>query len=112
MEYDVEIVRLPIRHCVLNPIELAWAQLKGYVRSNNTLFRLTDIRSLSEEYMAAVDENSSTRFIAYARKAEEVFRKADAFVEEEVESHLVDEDDEDIEPDLPSDSTDDDDACQ
>jgi transposase len=34
--YNVQIIRLPIKHCVLNPIELAWSQLKSYVRSNNT----------------------------------------------------------------------------
>ena len=37
-EYQVEIVRLPIKHCILNPIELCWSQLKGYVRRNNTAF--------------------------------------------------------------------------
>ena len=47
IEYDIQIVRLPFKHCVLNPIELAWAQLKAYVRTNNTLFRLTDISSLA-----------------------------------------------------------------
>jgi hypothetical protein len=108
-EYDVDIIRLPIKHCVLNPIELAWAQLKGYVRSNNTSFRLTDIQSLSQEYIAAVDEDIAVRFIEHARKAEETFRKADNFVEEEVEPNLVNEDDEAIESDLYLDSTDDDD---
>ncbi|CAF1368923.1 unnamed protein product [Didymodactylos carnosus] len=111
MEYDVEIVRLPIKYCVLNLIELAWAQLKGYVRTNNTLFRLTDIHSLSQEYMAAVDEDTSVRFIEHAQKAEETFRKADNFMEEEMEPNLVDDDDEDIDPDVYLDSTDDDDGC-
>ncbi|CAF4321303.1 unnamed protein product [Didymodactylos carnosus] len=27
--FDVEVLRLPIKYCVLNPIELAWAQLKS-----------------------------------------------------------------------------------
>ena len=33
---NVELVRLLIKNCVLNRIELAWVQLKTYVRSHNT----------------------------------------------------------------------------
>ena len=108
MEYDVQIVRLPIKHCVLNPIELAWTQLKAYVRTNNTLFHLTNIQSLSQEYMAAVDEDTSVSFIEHARKAEETFRKADSFMEEEIEPNLVDDDDKDIDLDVYLNSADDD----
>ena len=85
---NVELVRLLIKHYVLNPIELAWAQLKTYVRSHNTHFRLSDIRSLSEEYIAGLDDETSRRFIDHARKAEEIFRTADDFVEEEIEPYL------------------------
>lgn len=27
-------MRLPVAHCELNPIEMAWAQVKGYVKDN------------------------------------------------------------------------------
>ena len=27
-----EVVRLPLYHCELNPIEMAWVQVKGYIR--------------------------------------------------------------------------------
>ena len=30
-----EVVRLPVAHCKLNPIEMAWSQVKGYVKDNN-----------------------------------------------------------------------------
>ena len=30
-----EVVRLPVAHCELNPIEMAWSQVKGYVKRNN-----------------------------------------------------------------------------
>lgn len=35
-EYGV--LRLPPYHCELNPIELVWAQTKGYVARNNRTF--------------------------------------------------------------------------
>ena len=30
-----EMVRLPVAHCELNPIEKAWSQVKGYVKESN-----------------------------------------------------------------------------
>ena len=89
---NVEIGRLLIKHYVLNSIELAWTQLKTYVRSHNTHFRLSDIRSLSEEYIAGLDDETSRRFIDHARKAEEIFWTVVDFVEEEIEPYLFSED--------------------
>uniref|UniRef100_A0A1X7SNW9 Tc1-like transposase DDE domain-containing protein n=1 Tax=Amphimedon queenslandica TaxID=400682 RepID=A0A1X7SNW9_AMPQE len=31
-----EVVRLPVAHCTLNPIELAWAQVKGHIKANTS----------------------------------------------------------------------------
>ena len=42
-----EILRTPVRHCELNPIELIWAQVKGFVAKNNTTFRLKDVKELT-----------------------------------------------------------------
>ena len=30
-----EVVRLPVAHCELNPIEMAWSQVKEHVKRNN-----------------------------------------------------------------------------
>jgi hypothetical protein len=42
-----EILRTPVRHCELNPIELTWTQVKGFVAKNNTTFRLKDVKELT-----------------------------------------------------------------
>jgi transposase len=42
-----EVIRTPVRHCELNPIELIWAQVKGFVTKNNTTFRLKDVKELT-----------------------------------------------------------------
>ena len=44
-----EVVRLPVAHCELNPIELAWAQVKAYVRDHNRQFTLTEVERLVHE---------------------------------------------------------------
>ena len=44
-----EVVRLPVAHCTLNPIELAWAQIKGYIKANNRRFNLNEVASLAKE---------------------------------------------------------------
>ena len=40
------LLRLPPYHCDLNPIELAWAVVKGHVKANNTTFHLADVKQL------------------------------------------------------------------
>ena len=42
-----EVLRTPVRHCELNPIELIWAQVKGVMAKNITSFRLKDAKELT-----------------------------------------------------------------
>ena len=42
-----EVVRLPPYHCELNPIELAWAQVKRYIKDNNKQFTLSHVKELT-----------------------------------------------------------------
>ena len=45
-KHCIILLRLPPYHCELNPIELIWAQMKGYVARNNTTFKIKDVREL------------------------------------------------------------------
>jgi len=40
------VLRLPSDHCELNPIELAWAMVKGYVKQHNTTYKIDDVKVL------------------------------------------------------------------
>ncbi|CAF2104471.1 unnamed protein product [Rotaria magnacalcarata] len=91
--YDIQIIRLPIKHCSLNPIELAWGAMKSYIRQNNTSFRLSDVERLASEWMTALDSSTAQSYIEHAQKYELVFRQADAFAEE-LEEQIKDENDE------------------
>jgi hypothetical protein len=80
-----------VRHCSLNPIEIAWAGLKEYIRKNNTRFSITDVRQLAAEFIAGFDGEAAEGAIHYAEKVEATYKKADEFVENAVEPHLIDD---------------------
>ena len=39
-----EVVRIPLYNCELNPIELCWSQVKGYIKEHNTDFKLSSVK--------------------------------------------------------------------
>ncbi|XP_060855338.1 uncharacterized protein LOC132933017 [Metopolophium dirhodum] len=43
---NMTVLRTPPYHCELNPIELAWSSVKRYVKTNNTTFKLPDVKKL------------------------------------------------------------------
>jgi len=84
-------LRLPVRHCSLNPVEIAWAGLKEYTRKNNTSFTLTDVRQLASEFIAGFDDKAAQGAIHYAEKVETTYKKGDELVENAIEPHLIDD---------------------
>ena len=80
------------------------AQLKTYVRDNNTSFSLTEVRTLAAEWMAALDPATSLSYLEHARRNEDIFKQADNFVEEEIEPELDEHDSaSDVDPDSDTD---------
>ena len=49
-----EVVQLPVSHCTLNPIELAWVQVKGHIKGNTRMFNLTEVEKLAWEGFSIV----------------------------------------------------------
>ena len=77
-EQGVLVVRSPIGHCELNPIELVWAQVKGYVAKNNKTFKLADVLRLIEEGFTKVTPNAWAKCCDHVVKVEEEYWKSDA----------------------------------
>jgi hypothetical protein len=42
-------LRLPPYHCVLNPPELVWAQIRHHIKMNNTSLKIKDMEKLIQQ---------------------------------------------------------------
>ncbi|CAF4363310.1 unnamed protein product [Rotaria sp. Silwood2] len=89
--FNVQIVRLPHRHCCLNPTELSWNNLKQYVRDNNVTFKENDVYNLILNFMGALHAELATSYFEHVKKVEQTFKDADSFLEVEIEPNLVEE---------------------
>ena len=85
---------------MFNPIELAWAGLKNYVREHNTNFRLSNVRNLTQTWMASLDASTAASYLDHARNIETTFKKSDRFTEQIEEQISDDEDEQENEMDL------------
>lgn len=86
------ILRLPPYHCELNPIELAWSVVKGHVKTNNTTFKLHDVRQLLIDGVQRVTPEMWSNFISHTIKEEDKFWEIDFISDdmlEENESHVL-----------------------
>ncbi|CAF3860153.1 unnamed protein product [Rotaria sordida] len=92
--YRINILRLPMGHCTLNPIELAWANMKTYKRDRNTKFTLTEVTKLAQEWINNLDAREAISYVNHVKQYEKAFKKADIYVEE-IEEELNDDYDED-----------------
>jgi transposase len=70
-----EVLRTPVRHCELNPIELIWAQVKGFVAKNNTTFRLKDVKELTYAAFGKITKDVWTKAEEHVVKIEKEYCK-------------------------------------
>jgi len=96
-----------VRHCSLNPVEIAWSGLKDYVHKNNTSFSSNSVHELVVEFIAGFDDKAAQGEIRHAEQVEATYKAADEFLENTIEPRLID-DDSDVEVDNLSDISDDD----
>ena len=63
-----EVVRLPVAHCTLNPIEMAWAQVKGHIKTNTREFNLTEVKRLAQEGFEVVTSERWASLVKHVRE--------------------------------------------
>ena len=59
----------------LNPIELIWAQVKGFVAKNNTTFRLKDVKELTYAAFRKITKDVWTKAEEHVVKIEKEYCK-------------------------------------
>ncbi|CAI6375500.1 unnamed protein product [Macrosiphum euphorbiae] len=74
---NMTVLRTPPYHCEVNPIELAWSSVKRYVKSNNTTFKLPDVRQLLTEGVNSCTPEMWKNFVQHVIKVEDRFWKVD-----------------------------------
>ena len=109
-----EVIRLPVAHCELNPIELAWAHVKEHVRTKNKQYTMAEIEQLTPAGISAVTPDLWKKYVEHVRIIEDKYFEQDGLIEDVVEDCLEqfgredsDDDDSDIDSDI-----DDDDTCK
>ena len=63
-----EVVHLPVAHCTLNPIELAWSQVKGYIKTNNRRFNLEEVASVAKEGFEVVTPECWAKLVKHVQE--------------------------------------------
>ncbi len=70
-QHGHQVVRLPPYHCELNPIELIWAQVKYYVKTHNTTFKIADVHRLFDEALQHVTPENWANAVDHVKEIEE-----------------------------------------
>ena len=84
------VLRLPVRHCELNPIELIQAQLKGYVARNNNTFKLADVKKLVLQAKETITREDWAKAVDHVRHdAEAHFTRVDCLDRPELERIVI-----------------------
>lgn len=80
------VLRLPPYHCELNPMELAWAMVKGHVKQNNTTFEVDDVRNLLNTAIERVTSKNWQNFIKHVIEEEKKIIQVDTNMDEIIDS--------------------------
>ena len=84
-----KVVRLPPYHCQYNPIELVWAQVKGYVAERNTTFKIADTERLVHEAIASVSPSAWTECVRHAETLQDGDFRREIAVDQALEPIIV-----------------------
>ena len=94
-----EVIRTPVRHCELNPIELIWAQVKGFVAKNNTTFRINDVKELTYAAFGKITKDVWTNTEEHVVKIEKEYCKENCIDRNVIESIIIEFCDDDSDDD-------------
>ncbi|XP_075989308.1 uncharacterized protein LOC142985180 [Anticarsia gemmatalis] len=80
-QHGITVLRLPTYHCELNPIELVWAQAKGYVARRNKTFKITVVKKLFEEGLQQITPEKWSSCVSHITKEEDKMHGLDHIID-------------------------------
>ena len=83
------VLRLPVRHCELNPIELIWANCKNFVARNNSTFKMADVKVLINSAFGRITPDVWARCEDHVMKIEENYWKTDLVAESTIQPVVI-----------------------
>ncbi|XP_054260045.1 uncharacterized protein LOC128984729 [Macrosteles quadrilineatus] len=87
------VLRLPPYHPDLNPIEMIWADVKNYVASHNTTFKLCDVKKLCEEKFSSISQQDWECKCRHVKNVENEYAAKEPAIDEITESFIINVDD-------------------
>ena len=87
-EHGHKVVRLPPYHCQYNPIELIWAQIKGYVARRNN-FKLADLKPTVDEALNHITSENWRKAVAHAEKLQADDTQRDVVIDHFIDSFII-----------------------
>ncbi|XP_059045044.1 uncharacterized protein LOC131840870 [Achroia grisella] len=80
-QHGIIVLCLPPYHCELNPIELVWAQAKGYVARNNKTFKMTEVKKHFEEGLQHITPEKWSSCVSHIIKEEDKIHGLDHMID-------------------------------
>ncbi|XP_042210282.1 uncharacterized protein LOC121858120 [Homarus americanus] len=96
-----EVLRLPLYHCQLNPIELIWAKVKTEVKKydSNTNQTLKGVEEITKSAIDRVTSQDWKKCICHTRLVEDEYRRKDIALEHLTDNLVINTDDDSSESD-------------
>ena len=80
----------PVSHCTLYPIELAWAQVKGHIKTNTKMFNLMEVEKLAWEGFSILTVDHWKKLIKHVQdKVEDHCWSCDSLCDQYVRQFVI-----------------------
>ena len=83
------VLRLPPYHPELNPIEKIWANVKQWVSLRNTVFTITEVRSLCEQRFSELGQKDWLSLCDHVKKIEAEYWESDGIMDEIIDNCII-----------------------